>query len=250
MKAVTKKIDKIFKSVLLLPSYVEYYKSKFETGKAIFDPENMMVLRTVSRDYHLITNQEIYDFLNSLQDAKIVDGAVSRDHGTYYLYGYFPDIYVQDEFGNTLFVSWEIGNSYTSRFIPYINLGLYHYLDKIHLRTNIPGIKISSRNEDWRSSIDGFSFDSLSRIKSIPSYNKMLFNYNFITEGLPDRYRLYSQEIIRKYEDKYRLTAYGALMYYADIVTNRWQVYSYERATQSQIKIFEKIIKEGVLCNS
>lgn len=241
--------EEILNPIILLESFVELNKGKFSAGKVVFDKYKGRVIKQVGFDYRLITNEDLIRWLKQYYPIKFLEIYKTPPGDTYYINGYFPTMSWNDNNDCRVYLSFEIANSYSSRFLPLITLGLYFPTEDIIIRTPIKPYdeKLFTRGNFKENEADlDMEIMNKTRITIMdsrisPIYNELLFDILVqlpisLTESI-------TIDLIKKGKE-YKWSLYSLLIYIAKF-SKDWSSTAYESARKFQHNLFNILTKES-----
>lgn len=230
-KKLEKKLEQAYSRVEVLPVVVETKNGKFPAGKVIFDIQKG-VIGQASDNLFFIRNKELVDKIEAMfYKITITNVYINKSGNTFYFDGYFPDMYITDHNGVTLFIGFQIGNSYSGRFLPFVTLSAYNYKHGSYIRTHLPAIQITRKN--WAADEIEIEEDNIRILKLLPEAQSTGYSFNSTLEHLPQKYFSYAEDQMQIYVLNYGQNLYSFLLWVAE-VTKYWANFSYEVATKFQ----------------
>lgn len=240
MKGLLKEeLELLTRDVIKLPTYCDYNKVKIWSGYCILDKSNGAVLRQVSENYNLITNKELMAWVKQ-QGGKFITYNINKSRETFYVAGYFPEIYVADEFGVTSFISFEIANSYSSRFLSNITLGLYNTKYGTFIKTPLEAIGLLRQKIDWTNELVEENLEAVKSIIHLISISKE-WEFSFIPRKLGERY----SKVIDYFRVLTNSSYYGHLLAMSAIAKG-WEKTSYGVCRNTQHLLYNKVIEHSI----
>jgi len=246
MKYVTiKQIrEEVLNKYLLLDTFVEYKKYHYPSGKAVFDVERGMVVKQVSNEYRLITNEDLVRWIKNAYSVKFLSIYKTPSQDTVYIEGFMPEFSFEDGHNRQFYVSFEIANSYSSRFLPVINLGIFYPSPPLNIKTSIRatrktrvGLLQRSFNPDVINGLIEFAQDDGILPELIPILiDKLLYR-------LPAKLRDKAFELART--QSYRTLPISYLELCAKIASV-WKLSAYELARTFQMQQHDYLIERMI----
>lgn len=248
--------DEVFNKHLLLDTYVKHNKYEFPSGKAVFDVNRGMVIRQVSFNYNLITNEDLVKWLKSSGlKVKFLNIYKTKSLDTIYIEGYFPTFQYYNYNKQECYLSFEISNSYSSRFLPSIYLGIYCPMIGI-IKSDIR-ITPTSRSKILSERLNLDSAEFLFDLMSKADLNLYLVGglaFTGVKNKLPTKLHPIADTLLPTYiespdalykDSSYRNTLYHTFHYLEFIarIAEAWKYTAYELSRTFQISKFT-ILKE------
>jgi hypothetical protein len=238
--------DTVLRPIKLLPTFVEIDKAKYRVGQAIVDPASGEAYRSVGKNFKLVTNQMILDFLNEQEPIRNKTYYANDLGDTTYINGIFPDIYAVNQYNEVIFLGYTIANSYSLRFPPQVLFNFYIDKYKMFIKTNILLMKVQRVRE-----LDGALNSGLLRTGKdhIQSYIDTKIDSDLQSRAL----RSLSSEVPKRLKTKvWSMLQEEPILYYEKdtlhhtlvLINNmckQWGVTSYEVADAFARKIFHQL---------
>jgi len=243
MKHVTLKELKaeVFNKHLIKDTYIRHNNSEFGAGKAVFDVNRGFVIRQVSDDYKLITNEDLVKWIKSDYSVKFLSIYKTKSQDTVYIKGYIPEFSFEDSKRRQFYISFEIVNSYSSRFLPAVYLGVFYpNFPSLNIRTDVrvtphsrDGLLAEPFNPDLINSVLDF-------IQSSKSYDIIHILIEELPSYLPKKLRM--PAIVFQITQNYKTSPIGFLELCAKI-TNIWEETAYESSRAFQMQEYSYLIE-------
>jgi len=118
--------EEVLTKFVLLDTYAKWKNYEFPAGKVVFDATRGFAVRQVSPNYKLITTEDLVRKIKERFSIKFLGFYKTPASETVYIQAYIPTRKYLDALGREFYVSFELANSYSSRFLPSIYLNLYY----------------------------------------------------------------------------------------------------------------------------
>ena len=244
MQTVTMKQikEEVFNKFILADTYIKHNNYEFPAGKAIFDTERGFVIRNVSDDYTLITNEDLVKWIKSEYSVKFLNIYKTPSMDTVYIEGYLPEFSFEDYLGRQFYISFEIGNSYSSRFLPFVYLGIFYPLPYMNIKTTVRATSFkrdSILEEPFNPDITNELLDITHDVGEYSFVPQLIHD---LTHSLPEKLRLQSQQLA---------VLYGHKKHPMDVlevtasIANIWKLSAYELSRTFQTKQYH-LLKERI----
>lgn len=236
--------EEVLTKCLLIDTFVKYKKFDYPAGKAVFDVNRGMVIRQVSDDYKLITNEDLVKWLKSRFKVKFLNIYKTKSMDTMYIEGFMPEFNFEDAHNRQFFISFEIANSYSSRFLPVINIGIFYPYLALNIKTDVKvtpkvrnGLLDQPFNPDIINGLIEFTQDDGLMPDLIPS----------LIQKLPDKLpaKLKEKASIIVASQNYRTFPISYLETVAK-VASIWKYTAYELSRTFQMEQYKYLIKRMI----
>ena len=232
--------EEVFNKFVLTDTIVKYNNSEFPAGKARFGTERGFVVRNVSDDYTLITNEDLVRWIKSEYSVKFLNIYKTPSMDTVYIEGYLPEFSFTDYLGRPFYISFEVGNSYSSRFLPCVYLGIFYPLPYVNIKTTVRAtsrkrddILLSPFDPDLTNGLIDLAQDT-GEHHSVPQL------IHDLTYSLPEKLRLQAQQMAVLYGHKKHPTD---VLQLAGSIANVWKLSAYELSRTFQMNQFHHLIE-------
>lgn len=234
--------DKVMRKIVLMPTFIELDKAKYKAGTAIVDPVTGIVLRNVSDNFKLVTNDMLVEQLNSFERIRNKEYYINDLEDTTYIRGIFPERYKVNDYEEVIFLGYEIQNSYSLRFPPQILIDFYIDTKNLFIKTDLSLGKLDRRNPEEEEmelqaglvgNSDLLLADLLSRKVTHEEESNILTN---LKRAAPFRLR---DKVWHVYLDSpYKKETLYNLLMVVNIICEDWSKTSYEQASKYARKLF------------
>lgn len=234
------RLERSFRPLSLKMTYILLGSRKIPANYVLFDEGKMEVIKPVSNKFNLINNSELVGRLGAIGRYKILSVNCNKSNDTYYYAGYFPELSITDTKGDTLFIGFEVGNSFSGRFLPYANYSLYHYRLQMFIRTTLP-IFTYKRSDFQDCDTNKESLATLMNFfKSGMANRPYEPDMKLIKDMIPEK--------LYHYEDMYPVLAeqYGSTFYaglfWTSLLAKKWSDSAYELAVFTTYKMWDMLV--------
>ena len=242
MQSVTMKQikDEVFNKFILADTYVKFNNYEFDAGKAIFDTERGMVVRSVSDDYTLITNKDLIKWIKSEYSVKFLNIYKTPSMDTVYIEGYLPEFSFTDYLDRQFYISFEVGNSYSSRFLPCVYLGIFYPLPYMNIKTTVR-VTSHKRNDILLKPFDPDDTNGLIDLAQSTNEDSCVPQLmHDLLYSLPEKLRLKAQQMAILYGHKRHAMD---MLQVAASIANVWKLSAYELSRTFQMNQFHHLIE-------